>query len=182
MVQHQSYHPDHCQHSHSGRKYLNKNNSQNYSFKLLRSLFCNFQYKLIFKLKFPNAAQNGQLCRQAWCPCNAIYIYLGSWLSTGQDFMRSIYLHDNASVVHSFVGVIDIATADYGVWSHPEGRLWQILLEIADHLKVHNCFPDSHKWDGNKKTILRPFSVLLLRRWWFSWTRCRDLSDPATTV
>ena len=115
--------------------------------------------------------------------CNIhIHMYVGSsWLSTGQDFMRSIYLHENASVVHMFVVVIDIATADYGEWSHPESRLWRILLEIADHLKVHNCFPDSHIWDGNKKTILRPFSVLL-RSWWISWTRCRDLSDPATTV
>ena len=71
--------------------------------------------------------------------------------------MRSIYLHENASVVHAFGGVIDIATADYGVWSHPESRLWQILLEIVDHLKVHDCFPDSHTQGGNKKTILGPF-------------------------
>ena len=68
----------------------------------------------------------------------------------------SIYLHDYAPVLHAFVGVIDIATADYGVWSHPESRLWRILLEIVDHLKVHNCFPDSHTSDGNKKIILRP--------------------------
>ena len=34
---------------------------------------------------------------------------------TQDESMLSIYLHDYAPVVHAFVGVIDIATADYGV-------------------------------------------------------------------
>ena len=136
MVQHQSFHPEQC-HSHTDKKCWARNQSKLQLF--VRLFFCIFQYN-------SNASQNGQLCRQAWCPCTAIYVRL--WPSSGQYSMMSIYLHENASVLHAFVGVIDIATADYGVWSHPEGRLWQILLEIADHLKVHNCFPDSHTHRG----------------------------------